>query len=370
MASVTSPNHSSAGRRRVAVVGLDHYHVTGWVETLEAFAEELEIVALYDPDPERGRTLAPRFHDPALRTAVGEAYRGVPFETDLESLLERHDIEIALVTLPNADAPAAIERLARAGVHMLIDKPAARSAGEARRAFDAARAAGVVTVVGLTKRYSPSHRAARDFIAAGRLGRLISAEAILATSSVTVRGVDNPLFDPAASGGGILSWLGIHDVDALLWLSGERIVEVSALTGAVGVSPLGVEDVSSVALRFEGGAVGIAHHAYALPASGYRPSLALRGSEASVELGLGEDLTVFTAGGQDGRIVGEDQHFEVEPAGGYGSGGRAAVEDLLACIESGAAPAAGGEALVEALSVIDAAYASAREGRVAAVTAP
>ena len=45
---------------RVAVVGLDHYHVTGWVESLEQFADRLEIVALYDPNPAVGERLAPR----------------------------------------------------------------------------------------------------------------------------------------------------------------------------------------------------------------------------------------------------------------------------------------------------------------------
>ena len=61
-----------------------------------------------DPDPERGRTLAPLHHDPSLRRALGEAYRDVPFETSLERLIADHDLDLALVTLPNADAPAAI----------------------------------------------------------------------------------------------------------------------------------------------------------------------------------------------------------------------------------------------------------------------
>src|SRR6478736_182023 len=143
-------------RLRVGVVGLAHYHVTGWVETLEAFRDELEIVALYDPDPERGRTLAPSHHDPSLRPELGPAYRDVPFETDLERLIAAHDLDVALVTLPNVDAPAAIERLAGAGIHLLIDKPAARSAAELRPAATSVRANGVRAVVGLTRRYTPA----------------------------------------------------------------------------------------------------------------------------------------------------------------------------------------------------------------------
>jgi len=349
-------------RLRVGVVGLAHYHVTGWVETIEGFPDELEIVALYEPDPDLARTLAPAHHDPSLRAGLGERYREHPVETELDDLVARHDLDLALVTLANADAPAAIERLAGAGLHLIVDKPAARNATEARRAFDAVRAAGVRAVVGLTRRYSPAARSAREMISAGRLGRLISAEAIFATSSVQVRDPHNLLFDPVLSGGGILSWLGVHDIDSLLWLSGEPVVEVQAMAGRLGAAGLAVEDVISVALRFGGGAVGTVHCAYALPARGYRARLALRGLDASLELGLDDELIVLTAGGADGGLREERTAFEVPAIPGYGASGHAAVRDLLDAIRNGHETLAGGEALVRALEVIDAAYESARTG--------
>ena len=37
---------------RLGIVGLDHYHVTGWAETIEALPEVVSIVALHDPDPD------------------------------------------------------------------------------------------------------------------------------------------------------------------------------------------------------------------------------------------------------------------------------------------------------------------------------
>ena len=349
-------------RLRVGVVGLDHYHVTGWVETIEGFPDELEIVALYDPDPERGRTLAPTHHDPSLRAGLGEGYRGVPVETRLDDLIRRHDLDIALVTLPNSVAPSAIEVLARAGLHLLVDKPAARTAPEARQAFTAVHDTGVRAVVGLTRRYSPAARYGRELLESGRLGRLISAEAVFAAASVQVRDPANPLFDPALAGGGILSWLGIHDLDCLLWLTGEPVVEVSAMTGLVGSPGLAVEDVASVALRFAGGAVGTVHHAYALPARGYRSRLALRGLDGSIELGLDDSLVLLTAGA-DGFVHEEQTTFEVPSAPGYGASGRAAVRDLLDSIRDAREPQANGEALVHALELIDAAYESARTGR-------
>lgn len=347
---------------RVGVVGLDHYHVTGWVETLEGFPAAAEIVALYDPDPALGRRLAPSHHDPSLRASLGARYRALPFETDLDELIERHALDVALVTLPNRDAPGAIARLASAGIHLIVDKPAARSARELRPAVAAVKTAGVRSVVGLTRRYSPAASAAHDLMASGALGRLIAAESTFVTSSVAVRDPANPLFDGERTGGGILSWLGVHDVDALLWLAAEPVVEVMAMTGSLGHPDLKVEDVASVAVRFTGGAVGTIHSAYALPARGYRGRLAVRGVNGSFELGLDDDLTVLTASA-DGRLLESRRTYPMAPAPGYGPQGRAAVADLIAAVEGRRETAAPIDILVDSLELIDAAYASARSGR-------
>jgi UDP-N-acetyl-2-amino-2-deoxyglucuronate dehydrogenase len=347
---------------RVVVVGLAHYHVTGWVETLEGFGKQLEVVALYDPEPERARTLAPPHHDPTLPASLGERYRSLPVETRLDELISRHALDVALVTLPNADAPAAIAALASAGIHLLIDKPAARSSAEARVAATQVRASGVRSVVGLTRRYAPAAKAAREVVAAGGLGRLVAAEAVFATSSVAVRDPSNLLFDREQSGGGILSWLGIHDIDTLLWLTGEAITEVSALTGSVGHPGLEVEDVVSVGIRFAGGAVGTIQHSYSLPARGYRGHLAVRGLDASLELGLDDDLVILSRS-DDGTLVESRRTFSVPAMGGYGAGGHAAVADLIGAIRDDRETEAPFDELVRALDVVDAAYESARSGR-------
>ena len=350
-------------RLRVAVVGLDHYHVTGWVDTLGLFPDDLEIVALFDPDPANGASLAPRFHDPSLSPALPASFASLPLETSLDALLSRHRPDVALVTMPDRDAPAVITRLGDAGVHMVVDKPAARSAAEARWAFSAARSAGARVVVGLTRRYSPAARAAREVVASGRLGRLVAAHSVFATSSVAVRDPANHLFSAERSFGGILAWLGIHDLDTLPWLVGEPVAEVSALTARLGDPSLAVEDVSSLTFRFAGGAIATLQHAYALPARGYRGGLAIRGLAGSVELGQGEELTLVTAGA-DGFVHEEVRRFDVPDVPGYGASGQAAVADLIAAIREGRDTASNGDNLVAALDLLEAAYTSAREGRV------
>jgi predicted dehydrogenase len=177
-----------------------------------------------------------------------------------------------------------------------------------------------------------------------------------------VRDPANHLFDPSRSAGGILAWLGIHDLDTLPWLAGEAVVEVSAVMARVGHPDLAVEDVASVALRFGGGAVATLHHAYALPARGYRSHFALRGLDGSIELGPGERLTTLLASA-DG-LQEETVEFDDPDVPGYGATGRAAVADLLAAIDEGREAEANGEHLVAALALIEAAYRSAREGRV------
>ena len=134
------------------------------------------------------------------------------------------------------------------------------------------------------------------------------------------------------------------------------------MTASIGSPGLAVEDVASVAVRFAGGAVGTIASAYALPARGYRGHLALRGLDASVQLGLSDDLVVLT-NGADGTLVESRQDFAEAPVAGYGASGRAAVIDLLGAIDEGRATEAPIEILVSALEVIDAAYESARSGR-------
>jgi hypothetical protein len=197
----------------------------------------------------RGKRLAPDHSDPHLSAALPSWVAGLLFETDLSCLIREHRPDLALVTLPNSEASAAIEQLAVAGVHVLVDKPLARTAAEAERAVSAARVAGVKVTVGLTRRYGRGWQDAAALIASGRLGRLHSSEAIFVASSVAVRDPSNLIFDRAAMGGEVLHWLRVHDLDLLLWLTGEPIVEVQAMAGTLGSDQIDVEDVISMAIR-------------------------------------------------------------------------------------------------------------------------
>jgi predicted dehydrogenase len=350
-------------RFRLAVVGIDHYHTTGWVESFEQFPDEVEIVALYDPDPEMGRTLKPNFVDPFLTQQLPERYRATPFETDLDALIANHHPQIALVTTSNRDAPAAIERLAAAGVHMLVDKPVAKNADDARRAFAAARRAGVTATVGLGKRAAGAWQDAKAMIDAGRLGRLLAAESTFTTSQVRVRDPRNHLFSVERSGHGILHWLGVHDVDALLWLAGEPIVEVQAMTANVGRQEIGVEDAVSVAFRYASGAIGTLHFVNAFPRPGGEGYMRFSGERGSIKISGDGTLTFWGPGDRADPIRLEERRYEMAAWIGYGPTSLVQIQDWLDAIREGRDPVVTGEDLVHALEVIDAAYESAESGR-------
>lgn len=350
-------------KKRLAVIGLEHYHITGWIETLEEFADQIEIVALYDPNPELGRRLAPLHHDPILRDELPERYRNIPFETDLDALLSRFRSDLALVTLPNIEAPAAIELLATAGIDLLIDKPGARTAPEGAAALAAITATGAKAALGFNRRYGRAWQDAQRMVSEGKIGRLMATETIFTTSSVTVRDPSNRLFDPELMGGGILHWLGIHDLDLLPWLTGESIAEVHAFTGTLGAARVGVEDVISMSMRYENGAIGTVHYAYALPRPGNDGYIALRGTEGSIRIQSTGVLTWIGPGTREEPLETLTTTYELAKAPGYGPLARACVADWLDAIANNRQPRATYIDALNALRIVDAAYESARTGQ-------
>lgn len=349
-------------KRRIAIVGLDHYHTTGWVESIELFPDELEIVAIYEPDRSLWEGLAPRSHDPHLAPSLHERHIATPFVDDLDTLIARFEPEIALVTLPNRDMPGAIETLADAGVHMLVDKPGAANRSAAKRAFGAADANNVKVATGLLRRYGRGWQYAQQLCREGRPGRLLSTESVFNTSSPFVRDPANHLFSHELQGGGILIWLGVHEIDQLLWMTGERIVEVQALAGQVNDAGIDVEDVMSLAFRYESGAIGTMHCAFVLPRTMSTGYLAIRGEHGSLSVKFDGSVSWFGAGDRDDPVREETFSYSTTPLPGYGSMAPAVIRDLLMSIEEDRQPLANGNALIAALGVIDAAYEAARSG--------
>lgn len=155
---------------------------------------------------------------------------------------------------------------AKAGKHLLCEKPLARNAGEAKRMWDAARVSGVKHMCGFNYRFVPAIRWARDLIDSGELGEVYHYRAHYLQEWIM-----DPQFpwvwrlDRAISGSGALGDLGAHIFDLGRFLVGEPM-EVSAMLATfVKQRPFGsqhemravdVDDAFEAVLKFENGAMG------------------------------------------------------------------------------------------------------------------
>lgn len=202
-----------------------------------------EAVAVADPSP-------------AAAAAAASAVEGCAALPSLDALLER-DLDGLVVATPSAlHADQAVRALER-GLAVFCQKPLGRTAAEAQRVVDAARAADRLLGVDLSYRHVAGVGALRRLVQDGALGEVFAVNLVFHNAY----GPDKPWFyDARLSGGGCLIDLGIHLVDLALWTLGfPEVREVSAALRAGGRPAAargeGVEDFAAAQLALEGGPV-------------------------------------------------------------------------------------------------------------------
>lgn len=201
----------------VGVVGI------GWCATqhIKAFQKNphSHVVALCGREEARVRqTLAKNgiVIDPSVRIT-----------TRFQELLDSKDIDIISVATPNDLHAAEAVAAARAGKHILLEKPTGMNVGELVAIRDAVRASGVRTIVSFELRYNPLLRFMHWFRASGWLGEVRFARAqYLSRVTDWYSGWD--WCRTVQGGGSHLLAAGCHAVDALRWCSGLEAAEVSA----------------------------------------------------------------------------------------------------------------------------------------------
>jgi predicted dehydrogenase len=191
---------------------------------------------------------------PAAQAAAA-AVEGCEVVPSLEALLEL-GLDGLVIATPSAlhaeQAVAALER----GLAVFCQKPLGRTAAEARRVVDAARAADRLLGVDLSYRHVAGMDRVRELVQTGALGRIYAASLVFHNAY----GPDKPWFyDARLSGGGCLVDLGIHLVDLALWVLGfPEVEEIAATMRAQGERIRGrahgrVEDYAAAQLELSSG---------------------------------------------------------------------------------------------------------------------
>jgi predicted dehydrogenase len=196
-----------------------------------------------------------------------EAAPGAVAAEGLEGVLEA-GVEGVVIATPSALHAEQAVRALEAGCAVFCQKPLGRTAEEARRVVDAARAADRLLAVDLSYRFTAAAAAVRERIRAGALGRVYAVDLVFHNAY----GPDKPWFyDPALAGGGCVMDLGVHLVDLALWALGFPAVEGVSSRLFAGGERLGgggarCEDYAEAVLDLEGGAVARLACSWRLPA--------------------------------------------------------------------------------------------------------
>lgn len=311
----------------------------------------------------------------ARRAEETAAQFGVPCLADVEALLARPDVDAVCVCTPSGLHAAQAIAAARAGKHVLVEKPMALTLADADAMIDACARAGVRLGVALQRRTEPEFQRVRAAIAAGELGRPVLGSVNVPYvrpqsyyDSATWRGTW------ALDGGGALMNQGIHLVDLLLWLMGDAVeVRAAAATLAHAIE---VEDCVTATLRFASGALGsVAATTAAAP--GFPHRVEIYGDQGGVQIEgeqvarwematgrEGEGTNVATSSRTSSPVPLPAAGAGASPTGIGAAGHTRLLGDFVAAIREGSEPLVPGREGRRSLALVLAIYEAARTGQV------
>ena len=305
------------------------------------------------------RAVAVAGSDPA-RAAAFAAETGVRrVHASVQDLLADPEVDVVYISTTNElHFPQAIAA-ARAGKHVLCEKPLALSVADARAMQAACLEAGVTLGTNHHLRNAITHRTMRRLIAEGRIGRPLAARvfhAVFLPPHLQGWRIDRP-----EAGGGVILDITVHDADTLRFVLGDAEVrEVPALSASQGMGRAGLEDAVMGIMRFDNGVLAQFHDAFTIRHAG--TGFEVLGEEGSI---LARDVMTQRPVGT--VVLRRDASEEIvelpEPNNLY----ERSVAKFNAAVRGEGEPAATGEDGVKSLAVALAVRQSVNEGRAVAV---
>ena len=234
---------------------------------------------------------------------------------------------------------------ASSGKHILLEKPLARTAAEARAIVDVAASSGVTLMVAENYRFMPTVIAAREIIDRGDLGslRLVQLQEDFPFQPVEWRN------DAHQNGGGVLIDGGIHKASLLAHFAGSpREVYAAEIPSAQ--PGLAAEDGVFAVLRYGSGLVGVINHTWSAGPHSSCPWVTVSGSAASLAFELGGDwIDTIDSNGRRRRNLNGDR-----------AGLSEMVREFRLCVQQGRPPAMSGDEGARDVALVQACYDSMR----------
>ena len=246
-----------------------------------------------------------------------------------------------------------------AGRHVLCEKPLAMSLADARTMVAAAHAAGVVMGTNHHLRNAGTHRAMREAILAGKIGKPLFARvfhAVFLPPHLQGWRIHTP-----GAGAGVVADITVHDADTLRFVLNDEPVEVTAFTQEGGMGAPGIEDGVMGVVRFRSGVLAQFHDAFTCQYAG--TGFEVHGTEGSLI------ATNCMTQKPVGEVLWRHKGGEAQLVIDHGNLYERAIEAFHAAVQGRGAPSATGEDGVRSMALAFAALESARTGRAVSVAA-
>lgn len=325
----------------------------------------------------RGAKVAACFDTvPAAADKLAEA-TGCTAYHDLDAMLADPAVEVVTIGTPSGAHLEPAVAAARAGKHVIVEKPLEITLRRCDRIIDECQRAGVVLSTIFPSRFHDSSLELRRAMDQGRFGRLTVGDAIVKWYRTQA------YYDSGAwrgtwqlDGGGALMNQAIHSVDLLLWLMGP-VVDVRARTGLLAHERITVEDVALATVEFANGAMGLIEASTAIY-PGYLKRIEIHGSEGSA-MTEEEDIVKWDFAKPMKRDAAIHQAMASRKSGGGGAADPKAIghhghtrhfQDVLTAIKKGTTPLVDGAEGRRSVELILAIYRAAETGKAVKLPLP
>jgi 1,5-anhydro-D-fructose reductase (1,5-anhydro-D-mannitol-forming) len=299
-----------------------------------------EVVSVMSSDRDRARRYANENGIPASSTSIDE-------------LLRDQRIQAVYISTTNQLHKEQVLAAARAGKHVLCEKPLALDLADARDMVEACRQAGVVMATNHHLRNAGTHRAMRQALKDGLIGTPLAARvfhAVYLPAHLQGWRIKNP-----AAGGGVVLDITVHDADTLRFVLDDEPLDVVAAIQSAGMTEGGMEDGVMAVVRFRSGLLAQLHDAFTAKYAG--TGFEVHGTQGSL---IGRNVMTQHAVGEVILRNGDGERaLPVDPENLYVR----ALRCFHAAIDREGPPAATGQDGVHSLALALAVLESARTGR-------
>ena len=347
------PFEAPSQRTGFAVVGLGTLALD---QILPAFGKSkyCRVTALVSGDRDKSKKIAAQYGIPERSLYDYKTY---------DQLAQNPDVQAIYIVLPNSLHAEFVLRGAKAGKHILCEKPMATNAKDCERMIAACKAANVKLMIAYRQQYEPMNREIIKMVREGKLG---TVKSFVATNSQNQGDPSQWRQKLALAGGGCLPDVGIYCFNAARFLTGEEPFEVVAFTTQPKSDPrfAEVEETCGFTLHFPSGLIATSVTGYGAHRSQF---LRVEGEKAWAELSPAFAYTgikLKTNRTEDGHNVLSEPSIEEKDQFAL------EMDHMALCVQQNLQPHTPGEEGLQDQRIIDAIYDSARSGKAVKIAPP